>query len=66
MQKDIPILSHVEVAISKPKTVFDLNIDCPLAFQKSNRSDPISHFDVVLEGRHLLGLNFVIHALFRS
>ena len=66
MQGNVPVLPHVEVAISEPKTVFDLNVDCPLAFQKSNRSDPISHFDVVLEGRHLFGLNFVIHALFRS
>jgi hypothetical protein len=27
------ILAHVEVAISKPKTIFDLNVDVSLTFQ---------------------------------
>ena len=64
VQGNVPVLPHVEVAISEPKTVFDLNVDCPLAFQKSNCSYPISSFDVVLKGGHLLDLYFVIHALF--
>jgi len=66
MGKDVPILPHVEVTISKPETVFDLDVDSSFTLQKSNRSDPISLFDVVLKSGHFLSLHFVVGAIFRG
>lgn len=54
----------MEIAISEPQTVFDLNINISLAFQKSNCSDPISFFDIVLQGGHFFGLHFIESSVF--
>jgi len=56
----IPVLADVEVAVGQPETVLDLNVDVPFDLQKGNRSDPVSHFDVILESGHLFHLYFVI------
>ena len=52
------------VAVCKPETVLYLEIDVPFALQKCNSTDPVPLFDVVLESRHFLGLDFVIGAIF--
>jgi hypothetical protein len=54
----------MEVAVSKPKTVLDLNVDIALAFQKGNRTDPVPLFYVVLQHRHLLLLHFTVLTIF--
>ena len=66
MGRGVPVLSHVEVAVSEPKTVFDLDVDVPFTLQKSNRSDPISPFDVILKSGHFFSLNFVVGSVFRG
>jgi hypothetical protein len=60
----VPVLSDVEIAVGQPETVLDLDVDVALDLQKGNCSDPVSHLDVVLEGRHLLHLHFVIGSVF--
>lgn len=49
----------MEVAVGKPETILNLDVNIPLTLQKSNGSNPVPLFDVVLQGRHLLLLNLV-------
>ena len=55
----------MEITVGEPETVFDLNVDVPFDLQKGNCTNPISHFDVVLEGGHFFDLYFVIGSIFR-
>lgn len=56
---NLPIFSHMEVAVGKPETILNLDVNIPLTLQKSNGSNPVPLFDVVLQGRHLLLLDLV-------
>lgn len=55
----LAILTHVEVAVCEPETVFNLNVDVSLAFKKCNCADPVSGFDVVFESGHFLCFDFL-------
>lgn len=54
----------MKIAISKPKTVFDLDVDISLTFKQGDSSDPISGFDVVFESGHFLLLDFIVLEVF--
>lgn len=53
------ILSHVEVAISKPKTILYLDVDVSLTFEKCDCSDPVSGLYVVFKSGHFLLFEFL-------
>ena len=53
------ILSHMEVAVGEPKTIFDLNVDVSFTFEKCDSADPVSGLYVVLESGHFLLFDFL-------
>lgn len=53
------ILTHVEVAICKPKTIFDLDVDVSLTFEECHSADPVSGLYVVFKSGHFLLLDFI-------
>ena len=66
MGAELPVLSHVEVAVGEPETVLYLNVHVTLALQKGNRSDPISLLHEILERGHFLLLHLRVGAVFGS
>jgi hypothetical protein len=53
------ILSHVEVAVGEPKTIFDLDVDVSFTFKKCDSANPVSGLYVVLKCRHFLLFDFL-------
>lgn len=60
----LTIFAHVEIAISEPETVFDLDVDVSLTFEQGDSTNPISGFYVVFESRHFLLLDFIVLEVF--
>ena len=60
----LAILTHVEVAVGEPETVFDLDVDVSFAFKKCNCADPVAGFDVVFESGHFLCIDFLAAEVF--
>ena len=55
----------MEVAIGEPETVFDLDVNIPLIFEEGDSADPISAFEVIVEGGHFFLGDFVEVNIFR-
>ena len=56
----LPIFTHMEIAICEPQAIFDLDVDTSLVFEKGDGSNPVSDFEIVVEGGHLFLRDFAI------